>query len=97
MNCINIELVLFASFAIILASANFTSWRMQKHALASAEKAPFWKLLLGDVFLGAEYLSNKGVKWRRASVSSFILLLAWIAVYIYLYDKSWVCPYGLRS
>ena len=52
--------------------------------------------MFGDVFLGQEFLTSTGLMWRKLSVATFILLLAWGAVYLYFSDKAWVCPYGLR-
>lgn len=97
MECTDIEMPLFISFAILIIAANVASWRMQKNTLESIGKAPYWKLLLGDVFLGAEFLNQRGLQWRKASVILFCFLIAWGAVYLYLFNEPGICPYGLRQ
>jgi len=96
MECTNIEVPLFITFAVLIVSANIASWRMQKNTLEGIDKAPYWKIMFGDVFLGSEFLNNRGRLWRNASVVTFGLIIAWMAVYFYLFNEPGICPYGLR-
>lgn len=101
MECINIEFPLFLTFAALIMFANFASWRMKKNSVSGLEERlnelPIWKLLLGDVALPEQLLSSRGKVWRIASIVSFIGLLIWSGVYLYLQNQEWVCSFGLQK
>ena len=75
MNCTLLEPIVSAGFILSLFAANFASWRMQKLAKLDGYEGSQLKLLLGDVALPQSVLSGSGLKWRKASVVFFVLLV----------------------
>ena len=75
MNCTLFEQIVSVGFILSLFVANFASWRMHKLAKLDGYEGPQWKLLLGDVALPQSVLSDSGLKWRKASIVFFVLLV----------------------
>ena len=75
MNCTEFEQIVFAVSVISLLAANVASWRMQRLAKFEGYEGSQWKLLLGDVALPKSVLSGKGLVWRKASITLFVVLL----------------------
>ena len=91
MECTNLEIYIFGSFALLILLGNFTSSKMQKNTTPEIESAPRWKLLLGDLVLPKNYLTKRGLFWRKMSLACGLLFLAWALVYTYLAKQEWVC------
>jgi len=75
MNCTLCEYLVSAGFILSLFATNLASWRMQKLAKLNGYEGPQWKLLLCDVALPQSVLSGSGLKWRKASIIFFVLLV----------------------
>ena len=95
---IDADIIPFVMFGISIIAANLSCWRMEKHIRQEARekfgKLSTLKLLLGNVVLPPEALTDQGQYWRKLSIGFFFCAVIFGASVLYFSYQEWVYEFG---
>jgi hypothetical protein len=100
-NCLDILPYAVWGFLAAILLSNLAIWRMQKNLKKSksVEPVPKWKMYLArfaDVE-PADFLNERGRRWRRVSVAAFVAVILFGLGFAFLRTQSWVCEFAVRQ
>lgn len=100
-DCVHILPYVVWGFLAAILLSNLAIWRMQKNLKESeiVQRIPKWKLYLAkfaDVDT-AEYLNERGLRWRQVNVVAFVGVVLFGLGFAFLRTQSWVCEFAVRQ
>ena len=97
MDCVDLKIPIILFFGISIVAANFASSKMEKGIKSEVKEKlgiiPKWKLMLGDVFLPSDILTEKGILWRKLSILFFMCIVLSGASVPFFQSQEWVCRF----
>jgi hypothetical protein len=99
LDCINLEVILLITSFIVIVLANFTKARMAKNVLneikGNLPKPSVIQIILWEIALPKQFLTPRGLSWRKASIACCTLIIVLMILWVYLQRIEGVCSFQL--